>query len=341
MAPVVADLRLKHESMRADAFTFFRATFYLWAQFWEHLPAPISKAPRILGIGDAHVENFGTWRDAQGRLVWGVNDFDESAVVPYTNDLVRIAVSGVLAKERGDLRITAQDIVDALLLGYSAALSHHGAPFVIEERNHWLRKLALGSARAPERYWSKFAALERWRGPLPQRAAELVRDVPSDAKLIRIVHRIAGAGSLGRPRVAALYEWQGGYIAREVKARAPSAWTWANDTSVKQNTAALPRVWQRAVRCQDPYSRVTRRWIGKRLGPDCSRIDLASLPKMRQEGALLRAMGWETANIHLGSGSAPKKVQQHLRTLDRNWLADATAIMLHATRAAFQEWRQR
>ena len=98
MVPVVADLRLKHESMRADAFTFFRATFYLWAQFWEHLPAPISKAPRILGIGDAHVENFGTWRDAQGRLVWGVNDFDESAVVPYTNDLVRLAVSGVLAR---------------------------------------------------------------------------------------------------------------------------------------------------------------------------------------------------------------------------------------------------
>ena len=28
-------------------------------------------------------ENFGTWRDADGRLVWGVNDFDEAAVMPW------------------------------------------------------------------------------------------------------------------------------------------------------------------------------------------------------------------------------------------------------------------
>jgi len=32
----------------------------------------------VLAVGDLHVENFGTWRDAEGRLIWGVNDFDES-----------------------------------------------------------------------------------------------------------------------------------------------------------------------------------------------------------------------------------------------------------------------
>ena len=74
--PIAADLKVKHESMRSDVFTFFRATFYLWAQLWPQLPSPIAKAPRLLGVGDAHVENFGTWRDREGRLVWGVNDFD-------------------------------------------------------------------------------------------------------------------------------------------------------------------------------------------------------------------------------------------------------------------------
>jgi uncharacterized protein (DUF2252 family) len=338
--PVAADLKVKHRSMRSDAFTFFRATFYLWAELWKQLPTVISRAPRVLAIGDAHIENFGTWRDKEGRLVWGVNDFDESAELPYTNDLVRLAASGVLAHARGDLRIAVHGIVDALLLGYSAALAHSGSPFVIEERNHWLRKLAQGSARAPEHYWRKFAALDGWRGPISKRATELLRDVPSDAQLIRMVHRIAGAGSLGRPRVAALYEWRGGYMAREVKARAPSAWVWANDAPVKQNAGTLPRIWERAVRCQDPYLRVTRRWIAKRLGPDCSRIDLASLPKVRQEAALLRAMGWETANIHLGSGAA-NTVREHLRSLDRNWLAEATDHMAHAMRTAFREWRQR
>ena len=336
--PIAADLKVKHESMRSDVFTFFRATFYLWAQLWPQLPSSIAKAPRLLGVGDAHVENFGTWRDREGRLVWGVNDFDEAAVLPYTNDLVRLAVSGLLARARGGLRMAAQDIFDAVLLGYSAALAHGGSPFTIEERNHWLRKLAQGSAREPRTYWAKFAALERWRGPVPKRAAVLIADVPSDARLIRIVHRLGGAGSLGRPRLAGLYEWQGGYIAREVKARVPSAWTWANDAAVKHNATALPSIWEHAVRCQDPYLRVTRRWIAKRLGPDCSRIELGSLAKVRQETALLRAMGWETANIHLGSGTGDK-VHEHLQSLDRNWLADASAIMVRAIRTAFHEWQ--
>jgi uncharacterized protein (DUF2252 family) len=339
MQPIAADLKVKHESMRTDVFTFFRATFYFWAQLWPLLPAPITKAPHLLAVGDAHVENFGTWRDREGRLVWGVNDFDEAAVLPYTSDLVRLAVSGILAKARGSLRIAAQDLFDALLLGYSAALSHGGSPFTIEERNQWLRKLAQGGAREPEKYWAKFTALERWRGSVPKRATELIADVPSDARLIRIVHRLAGAGSLGRPRLCGVYEWRGGYIAREVKARAPSAWTWANDASVKHNATALPRIWEQAVRCQDPYLRVTRRWIAKRLGPDCSRIDLASLPKVRQETALLRAMGWETANIHLGSHIGAE-VREHLQSLDRNWLAGASDLMAHAIRTAFHEWQR-
>ena len=336
--PIVADLKFKHESMRGDAFTFFRATFYFWAQLWQQLPGSVSKAPEVLAVGDSHVENFGTWRDQEGRLVWGVNDFDEAAVLPYTNDLVRLAVSGVLARANDSLRLAVPDIFDALLLGYSAALSYGGSPFVIEERNDWLRQVAQSSAREPKGYWAKFLKLERWHGSIPKRAAELIADVPSDARLIRVVHRRSGAGSLGRPRLAGIHEWRGGYIAREAKARVPSAWTWANDGSVKDNASDLPRIWKAAVRCQDPYLRVTRRWIVKRLGPDCSRIDLESLPKLRQETALLRAMGWETGNIHLGSGNAAQ-IRGHLRHLDRNWLADATGTMVHAIRKAFREWR--
>ena len=338
LEPIVADLKFKHESMRGDVFTFFRATFYFWAQLWPQLSAPVSQAPEVLAVGDAHVENFGTWRDQEGRLVWGVNDFDEAAILPYTNDLVRLAASAVLARANGDLGLAVPDIFDALLLGYSAALAYGGSPFTIEERNEWLRKIALGGAREPGTYWAKFLKLKHWRGSIPKRAAELIADVPSDARLIRIVHRRSGAGSLGRPRLAGIYEWRGGYIAREAKARAPSAWTWANDGSVKDNATALPLIWKRAVRCQDPYLRVTRRWIVKRLGPDCSRIDLASLPKLRQETAMLRAMGWETANIHAGSANVAE-IRRHLHHLDRNWLADASAAMVHAIRKAFREWQ--
>ncbi len=51
----------------------------------------------MLGVGDLHVENFGTWRDGEGRLIWGINDFDEATTLPYTNDLVRLCASALIA----------------------------------------------------------------------------------------------------------------------------------------------------------------------------------------------------------------------------------------------------
>jgi uncharacterized protein (DUF2252 family) len=94
---VESDLRLKHVRMAEGAFSFFRATFYRWMQVWPTICPELAKAPRLLAVGDLHVENFGTWRDVEGRLVWGVNDFDECAALPYTVDLVRLATSALLA----------------------------------------------------------------------------------------------------------------------------------------------------------------------------------------------------------------------------------------------------
>src|SRR5258708_11264731 len=84
---VKADLELKHRAMSAGIFPFFRATFYRWAARWRALAGDVAVAPTVLAVGDLHVENFGTWRDAEGRLVWGVNDFDEAWTLPYTHDL--------------------------------------------------------------------------------------------------------------------------------------------------------------------------------------------------------------------------------------------------------------
>ena len=90
---VEADLDLKHAKMVEDLFTFFRATYYRWVQLWPGICADLDAAPVVLAVGDLHIENFGTWRDSDGRLVWGINDFDEAYPLPYTNDLVRLAAS--------------------------------------------------------------------------------------------------------------------------------------------------------------------------------------------------------------------------------------------------------
>jgi hypothetical protein len=83
------------KTAESTPFEFLRATFYRWTQQWSEVDADFNNkdVPLVLGVGDLHAENFGTWRDAEGRLVWGVNDFDECCYLPYTNDLVRLATS--------------------------------------------------------------------------------------------------------------------------------------------------------------------------------------------------------------------------------------------------------
>src|SRR5215471_16926409 len=97
------DLRLKHRIMAEDPFSFLRATFYRWMQLFGAICPKADQAPVLLAVGDLHVANFGTWRDAEGRLIWGINDFDEAYPVPYALDLVRLATSAAIAIKIGHL----------------------------------------------------------------------------------------------------------------------------------------------------------------------------------------------------------------------------------------------
>ena len=94
---VKKDIVYKHHRMKKSPFIFLRATYFRWARKIGDWCPELMDAPQLLSIGDLHLENFGTWRDADGRLVWGVNDFDEAAVMPYVLDLVRLATSIRLA----------------------------------------------------------------------------------------------------------------------------------------------------------------------------------------------------------------------------------------------------
>ena len=104
---VRADLAFKHEQMAVAPFPFLRATFYRWAQQWESCCGDLAAAPRVLAVGDLHTQNFGTWRDQEGRLIWGINDFDEAFPMAYTNDLVRLATSARLSIAAGTMQISA------------------------------------------------------------------------------------------------------------------------------------------------------------------------------------------------------------------------------------------
>ena len=329
------DLDLKHRQMRTAPFPFMRATFYRWAQIWKEVCPEAAKAPEALAVGDLHVENFGTWRDVEGRLIWGINDFDEAWTMPYTNDLIRLATSTMLARLSCDLK----DAVGAILTGYANALEAGGRPFALAEHHVGLRTMAVARLHQPEQYWQKLHALPPVAEELPAGAVKAIaRMMPEQGLQWKVVHRVAGLGSLGRQRYVALAEWRGGSIAREAKALAPSACLWAQDQST--GPIRYQEVLNHAVRCPDPFVRLQRRWIVRRLAPDCSRIELPALPRDRDEVKLLIAMGWETANIHLGSVT-PRVLMNDLKKRPRGWLFNAARKMEKAIMADFQAYSTR
>jgi hypothetical protein len=334
------DLRLKHQHMAESPFPFFRATFYRWMQVWPEVCPDLAKAPRVLAVGDLHVENFGTWRDIEGRLVWGINDFDEAGTLPYTNDLVRLAASALLAGAEGHLRLQSKDACAALLDGYRESLVESGRPFVLEEEHKWLRMMALGELRDPVHFWAKMDALPKVPGKLPRELQEsLDRLMPEPGLDYRTVRRVAGLGSLGHVRVVAIAECHGGRIAREAKALAPSAIHWAAGKQGKGDIA-YQAILDRAVRCPDAFVQLRGSWIVRRLSPHCSRIELAVLPRNRDEIRLLFAMGWETANIHLGTPESRKEVRRHLDRLKPVELLSAAKDMAKAVIKDWRSWRE-
>jgi hypothetical protein len=334
IAVVRRDLVHKHERMAESAFVFLRGTFYRWVQLWPAACRSLTDAPRVLAVGDLHLENFGTWRDCEGRLVWGVNDVDEACALPYTHDLVRLATSALLATRHGRLALSGRKISEAILDGYCASRDRGGCPLVLAERRRWLRQIALNTLRDPVTYWPKFDVLKKATAPIPQTV--LRSTLPEPRLPYRVVHRVAGVGSLGRPRFVALADWGGARIAREAKAWLPSAVVWATG---RASAAAGEALLRRAVRVPDPFFAITDRWIVRRLAPDCSRIELDDLPQRRDEEKLLRAMGWETANLHLGSRRAG--IGADLRARPRRWLEEAATRMADVVEKEWLAWTRR
>ncbi|MFG2296769.1 DUF2252 domain-containing protein [Streptomyces sp. NPDC048603] len=107
-----AAFQVKFRKMAASAFAFYRGTACLFYADLEHEggrnqgagPYLDDRTGRVWIHGDLHAENFGTYMDSTGRLIFNVNDFDEAYVGPFTWDLKRFAAS-------------------VALIGYSKALS--------------------------------------------------------------------------------------------------------------------------------------------------------------------------------------------------------------------------
>lgn len=337
--PIIGqDLRLKHQHMAEAAFPFFRATFYRWLQLWPKVCEELAGGEKVLAVGDLHIENFGTWRDLEGRLIWGVNDLDEVYPASYALDLVRLTTSAYLAIQEEHLCMPRREASEAIEEGYRDALSAGGKPFILAEDHQWLRVMALSKLRDPVHFWAKMKSLPPFTAKPPKEVRDLLEESLPPKSQYQLKKRIAGLGSLGHPRILALSSARGALIAREAKAIRPSAWVWQKKLASSVLYGA--RLASCCLRVQDPFVHFHSRWLVRRLAPDCSRIELASLAKERDEARLLYSMGWETANMHFGSAQAIPKIKRDLAQKKGRWLHKAAKAMCKATMKDWEDWRK-
>jgi uncharacterized protein (DUF2252 family) len=240
--------RTKFRKMARDPFAFYRGTACLfYADLGDDGPlAGIDErwvtgdAARIWIQGDLHAENFGTYLDADGRLVFDVNDFDEAYVGPWTWDVRRFVASlALLCWQKALPDGVIDDLVERYVRAYVDQVHHYGRA---EDDTEWALTLdtaegavldalqraklrtrfdLLESVTVVEDYSRRFAhaggvrqlegaerdavleAFDRYRDTIP----ESKKDTPVQFDVLDVVGKAGfGIGSAGLPAYNVLIE---------------------------------------------------------------------------------------------------------------------------------------
>ena len=325
---VKADLKEKHRKMRKDVFAFLRATYFRWARTIESVCPELATASIVACIGDIHVENFGTWRDGDGRLVWGVNDYDEAAFMPYAFDLVRLATSACLILPA---EADAANVVAAVLDGYRAGLADPRA-VLLDEHAGWLRSFANPTERTSADFWRELDACPAADPPAAVQRA-LTRSLPDDARILRYASQTKGGGSLGRPRFLAIAEWNGGRVVREAKAYVPSAWIWAHRKREPREPWFIDLA-RGSFRSPDPFARAQAGFVIRRVAPDARKIELAEVARRAPSDRFLAAMAADLAAVHAADPRSPR-ILDDLGARTGAWLLRAVKAAIQHTQRDF------
>jgi uncharacterized protein (DUF2252 family) len=120
---------VRHGRMLVSAFTFYRGAALPMAADLAGTPA---SGLRVQLCGDAHLSNFGAFASPERRLVFDVNDFDETLPGPFEWDVKRLAASfAVAGRDNGFAAKDRRKIALAAAEGYRTAMREFaGQPFL-------------------------------------------------------------------------------------------------------------------------------------------------------------------------------------------------------------------
>ena len=112
---------VRHGRMSASAFTFFRGAAKIMAEDLARAPA---SGLVVQLCGDAHLSNFGVFASPERRLVFDINDFDETLPGPFEYDVKRLASSfAVAAKHNGFSKSERTAVVRSSVTAYREAVA--------------------------------------------------------------------------------------------------------------------------------------------------------------------------------------------------------------------------
>jgi len=215
---------LKYKLMADDPFSFFRATCFL---FYQDLcsKSSLASGPSVWSCGDLHLENFGSYRAANGLVYFDINDFDEAALAPVSWDLSRFLCSIGLASDiwkysskeaEGLMLLVLKAYTKQLAEGKAYAIEKETSPPLIQEffdMAEGKKEKEMIKARV-DRKREKIKIIKGKTSAIDKETQREVKKSVNDflkenygyLKAKDIAFRIAGTGSLGVRRYVILVE---------------------------------------------------------------------------------------------------------------------------------------
>jgi uncharacterized protein (DUF2252 family) len=120
--------RTKFRKMAADPFAFYRGSACLFYADMADLDDPWAdeRSSRVWIHGDLHAENFGTYMNSEGTLVFDVNDFDEAYVGHFSWDLRRFVASlALMGWQKALPERSVRDLARRYLQAYVEQVRHY------------------------------------------------------------------------------------------------------------------------------------------------------------------------------------------------------------------------
>ncbi len=171
---------IRYGRMLVSPFTFYRGAALIMASDLATTPR---SGLQVQCCGDAHLSNFGVFASPERRLVFDLNDFDETLPGPWEWDVKRLAVSMMIAARNNDFALKAQEqIVLDTVEAYRSAMEGFAA---MKNLELWYTHLEIEGALAELGSQVKPKAVEKTKKALAK--ARTKDSMAAFSKLTRVV----------------------------------------------------------------------------------------------------------------------------------------------------------